>query len=388
MNARRDNIAFMLGVLLAWIAQGSIWYTMPLLFSRAFSDNYFVVGLLIALIPLVEVAVAIPFGYYADLGKIKHVAFDSMLALLVVPLLFALKMGPLNAAGVLLLGVGGIGIWIAVTAHVSHYFGRKPKYIGYELAVMGVGWVTGPILGGFLLGVFSGVALAAAEIIILAIASFIFVKTMRYKIDVAYKTAPKLGRLFGMEHRAMRRLHKLAFPFLLLSFLFAFFSYTVWVAGPLMARIGDISIFLGGAIIGALEAPYVFGDALAAKFYVRGGIKRLVSVSVLLSLVFMVISAVLVSSSFFALIILFGTALLLGLADVAMLSALIDSDRRDTGEIAAFSIMAGGMGGALAVIITGATIAVYQLYVITATFGVLVVIFLLYLHIRFKDIAF
>lgn len=388
MNARRDNVAFMLGVLLAWIAQGSIWYTMPLLFSKVLSDNYFVVGLLIAMIPLVEVVVAIPFGYYADLGKIKYIAFDSMLALLAVPLLFALKVSSLNAAGVFLIGAGGIGIWIAATAHVSHYFGRKPKYIGYELAVMGVGWVTGPILGGFLLENFGGVMLAAAETLILAIASFIFLKTMRYKIDVTYKTAPKLGRLFGMEHRAMRRLRLLAFPFLLLSFLFAFFSYTVWVAGPLLARIGDISIFLGGAVIGALEAPYVFGDALAAKFYVRGGVKRIVSVSVLLSFVFMLLSALLVGESFFALIILFGTALLLGIADVALFSALIDSDRRDTGEIAAFATVSGGIGGALAVVIVGATIATYQLYVITAAFGILVAIFLLYLHLRFKDIAF
>jgi hypothetical protein len=52
---RRGTVTFMLAVLIAYMVQGSIWYTMPLIFAHAFANNYFAVGLLIAIIPLIEV---------------------------------------------------------------------------------------------------------------------------------------------------------------------------------------------------------------------------------------------------------------------------------------------------------------------------------------------
>jgi len=383
------NVLFMVAVLLAYIVQGAIWYTMPLLFSQTFASNYLAVGLLVSLVPLIEVVGAIPFGYFADFGMIKQTAFSSMLALLVVPFLFATNIGVLNEIGVFMLGIGGMGIWIAATAHVAKAFGgRKIRFIGYEFAVMEIGWITGPALGGFVLGALGGGGLALAEMLMLAASSFAFIKSLKAKNAVKRKNAPKLLRILGVQKRVWYRMPSFIAPFLIMSFLSSFFLYVMWVAVPLLAEITNSSILLGGMVIGTIEIPFALGDTFAGRLYRKGGEKAATGAAILLSAVFMLISAFLLQLGFYALIVLMVSALFLTYADVGVFSAIIQKDKRDSGEIAAFSAIAGGVGGAVAAAITGATLAEYRLYVVAGVFCFLVIAYLFYAHVVLRRYKF
>lgn len=379
------NVAFMVAVLLTYLIQGSIWYTMPLLFAQTLSGNYLEVGVLVSIIPLIEVIAAIPLGYLADFGRIKSVVFNSMLALLLVPFLFATNINLLTAIGAFLLGIGGIGIWIATNAYVANVFGRKKiKYIGYEFALMGVGWAIGPVLGGYAYGAFGELMLSLMEILVLAIASFVFLKSLKNVIVVHHRKAPKLIRILKIENRVIHRLPAFVMPFLFLSFLFSFVSFAAWVSVPLLALTTGTSILVGGVIIGAINIPFIVGDTLIGRLYRRGRGKEFVTACLFLSAELMVVAALLVSKSIYSLLILFATALLVTIAYVNIFSAIIERDTRDTGEISALATVSGGLGGALASVIAGATIATYKLYFVAGTFCVLVLLYLLYLHTVFK----
>jgi MFS family permease len=382
------NVLFMVAVLLTYIVQGAIWYTMPLLFSQTLASNYLAVGLLISLVPLIEVIVAIPFGYFADFGKIKQTAFSSMLSLLVVPFLFATNISVLDEIGVFMLGIGGMGIWIAATAHVAYAFGRKIRFIGYEFALMEIGWITGPALGGFLLGALGSSGLALAEMLMLAVSSFAFIKSLKVKNAVKHKNAPKLLRILTMQKRVWYHMPFFIVPFLIMSFLWSFFSYAIWVAVPLLAAITNSSIFLGGMIVGAIEIPFALGDAFAGRLYRKGSEKATTGVAILLSAIFMLISAFLLQLGFYALIVLMVSALFLTYAAVGVVSAVMQKGKRYSGEIAAFSAIAGGVGGAVAAMITGATLAEYRLYVVAGIFCFLVAIYLFYAHIVLRRYKF
>lgn len=377
---------FMVAVLLAYVAQGSIWYTAPIIFSRVFSSNYFEVGLLFSLIPLIEIAAAIPFGYMADFGKVKHIAFNSTLALLLVPFLLATNLNVLIAVGVLLLGIGGEGIWIATNSYVANIIGKRSiKYIGYEFALMGIGWITGPMLGGFVLGASDRLVLTVIEMLLLAIGSFIFLRVLKVKISVAHIRAPKFIKILRSESALMRELPSFVLPFLLLGFIFSFFGYVVWIAVPLLTLITSAGIFAGGMVIGFVNIPYAIGDVLAGKLYKKGKEKTIVSVCLILAAFFMLLSALLVNESFYSLIILLGTALFVTFAEVGVFSAVIDSAKKDTGEISALETVSGGIGGAFAAIVTGATVAQYGLWVVSGIFVTLIAVYLVYLHFRNSD---
>ncbi len=378
MNGR--NVTFMLAVLLAYVAQGAIWYTMPLIFSQTLASDYFAVGVLISLIPLIEVLGAVPFGFFADFGRIKAIVFDSMLALLVVPFLFATNIELLNSVGVFLLGVGGVGVWIGATAHVSNVMGKKNvKFIGYDFAVMGVGWVAGPILGGFIYGGFGNVPLAVTELLLIAIASFLFMKSMRFASDVSRRHTPKFSKLLSIKDGLVSRMPRYVVPFLFSAFMYSFFAYAVWVSVPLITRLSSATVLLGGIVIGVLGIPFAFGDSLGGRLYVRGHTKTLVGVAMVASAAFVFAAAFLLKDSFFSLIILSASALLVTLADVWMFSAVVDIDRQDSGEIAALSVVSGGFGGALGAVVAGATIVEFRLYAVAAVFGAMALLYVVLL---------
>jgi MFS family permease len=362
---------------------------MPLIFAQTLSGNYLEVGVLISIIPLIEVIAAIPFGYFVDFGRIKSVAFNGMLALMLVPLLFAINTGLFTAIGVFLLGVGGIGIWIVTNAHVANVFGRKEiKYIGYEFALMGIGWSVGPVLGGFIYGSFGKVALSVMEVLMLAIASFVLLKTLKSETQVIHKKAPKFIRILRIENRVIHRLPPFVLPFLFISFLFSFIAYAIWVSVPLIILTTGSSILAGGIIVGVINIPYIMGEALSGRFYRRGKEKEIVSVCMLFSVVFMIIATLFVSKSIYSLLILLATALFVTVAYVGIFSAIIERDMRDTGEISALSTVSGGLGGALSAVIAGATVAVYGFYVVTGIFCALVIIYVIYLHFSFRKSKF
>ncbi|MDE1855522.1 MAG: MFS transporter [Candidatus Micrarchaeota archaeon] len=385
---RNGNVTFMLAVLLAYIIQGSIWYTMPLIFSHVLTNNYFAVGLLIALIPLVELLSAVPFGFFADFGRIKTIAFDSMLAILLVPFMFATNIELLIAVGAFLLGVGGMGIWIAVTAHMANVMGKNVRFIGYEFAVMAIGWITGPVLGGFVYGNYGTLPLTVAEMLFLAISSFMFLKTMRYASDTTYRRTPKFSKLLSVKDGLLSRIPRSALPLFIVSFLLSFFTYAIWLAVPLLTHIGNVSVLLGGIVIGVLNIPSFFGDALGGRLYRRMNRKSFAGYSVLLAAAFIFASAFLFGASYYSLIILFMSGLLITLSQVGMFSAIVGVDRRDTGEIAAISAVFGGFGGAISSVITGATIAQYSLWVFASAFGVMAVLYFLYLRFAFRKTDF
>ena len=386
---RTKNVVFMIAVLLAFIAQGAIWYTMPLIFAQTFGNDYFEVGLLIALIPLMEVIAAIPFGYFADIGKIKTITFDSMLALLLTPFLFTININIFTAMGTFLFAAGGVGIWIATNAYVANVFGRREiKYIGYELALMGMGWVTGPMLGGLIYDGFGKIALAVTEMLVIAIASFLFLRTLEVETPVRNSRAPKFMKILKIQNRVIHRLPAFVFPFLLLSFIFSYLELSVWVAVPLITVITSSSVLLGGFMIGIINIPSMVGEALGGKLYRRGEEKKIVSLALVLAALSMVASAIFLNQSFYALVILLATALFTAFAYVGIFSAVIERDTRDTGEISALATVTGGFGGALAAVIAGATVATYKLQVVAGVFCVLVFLYLLYLRFAFKDSEF
>jgi len=111
-------------------------------------------------------------------------------------------------------------------------------------------------------------------------------------------------------------------------------------------------------------------------------------VAILLSAIFMLISAFLLQLGFYALIVLMVSAPFLTYADVGVLSAVMQKGKRDSGEIAAFYAIVGGIGGAVAAAITGATLAEYRLYVVAGVFCFLVVIYLFYAHIVLRRYKF
>lgn len=379
---RQRTVTFMLAVLLAYVAQGSVWYIMPFLFSNTLSNNYLEVGLVIALIPLIETISAIPFGFFAEFGRIKTVAFDSMLALLVVPLLFAAKAPLVSALGVFLLGIGGVGIWIAATAHMANTMGKRDvRFIGYEFAVMYVGWFSGPMLGGFVYGNYGNMPLAACETLLFAVASFLFARTLNYRSDVGHVRIPKFSKLLSIESGMLSHIRAIMVPFLLISFMASFFSYAVWVAVPLITHISSENIFIGGVILGAIEVPNVLGFTFGSRFYKRSNAKRLAMGSLLLASLFVALSAFLLSKSFFSLLLLLASSGFVTFADVGLFSAIVDRDKRVTGEISALAVITGGFGGAIASLISGATVASLGLFIIAAIFGVLAVVTALYIYV-------
>ena len=385
---RSGNVAFTVAVLLAYIMQGSIWYTMPFIFSRVLTNNYFAVGLLIALIPLIELLSAVPFGFLADFGRIKTIAFDSMLAILLVPFLFATNINLLIAVGAFLLGAGGMGIWIAVTVHMANTMGKNVRFIGYEFAVMAVGWITGPILGGFVYGNYGTLPLTTIEMLFLAISSFLFLKTMNYASDTTYRRTPKFSKLLSVKDGLLGRIPKSALPLFLLSFMLSFLTYAVWLAVPLLTHIGDVNLLIGGIVVGVIEVPYFFGDALGGRLYKHANKKNFVGYSMLLSAAFIFIATSLLSASYYSLTILFVSGLLITLSQTGMFSALVSTDKRDAGEICAISSVFGGFGGAISSVITGATVAQYGLWVFAAVFGFMAVLYFVYLQLAFRKTDF
>ncbi|MDE1874315.1 MAG: MFS transporter [Candidatus Micrarchaeota archaeon] len=385
---KASNVTFMLAVLIAYIVQGSIWYTMPFILSHALSNDYFAVGLLIALIPLVEVLSAVPFGFFADLGRLKMIAFDSMLAILVVPFLFATNVDLLVALGAFLLGVGGMGLWIAVTVHMANTMGKNVRFIGYEFAVMAVGWITGPMLGGFLYGSYGTVPLTAVEMLLLAISSFLFLKTMRYASDVAQRKTPKFSKLVSAKDGLLSRIPRSALPLFFLSFLLSFLTYAIWLAVPLITHINDVDVLIGGVLIGVLEVPYFFGDALGGRLYKHANKKSFVGYSVLFAAVSVFVVTLLLGVSYYSLIILFVTGLLVTLSQTGMFSALVSNDKRDAGEIGAISSVFGGFGGAISSVLTGATVAQYGLWVFAFVFAAMALLYFAYLHVAFRKTDF
>lgn len=378
-------IPFAAAVLLSWVALGSIWYTMPLLLATLFAKNYFEVGLAIGLIPLIEIIVGVPFGYFVDSGKLKAIAFDSMLSLLLVPLLFESNIQLLTALGVFLLGAGGVGIWIVATAYVANVMGRTEiKYIGYEFALMSVGWILGPVLGSFIYAGFGGVPLMLAELLLLALSSLILLKTLEAKIVIKSRKHPKLLSALKAEGMLIKQFPKLMVSFILMSLFYEFFSYSAWIVVPLLALTRNASIVVGGVITGAIYVPIMLGDALSGRLYRRGKEKSIMLGSVFLSAVMMLLAAILVEDSFYALLILSACAVFVSLASTSMFSVVVDKDKRDAGVISAVSILSGGVGGALGSVVTGATVASYQLFAITAAFCVIAAITMVYIYFAFR----
>lgn len=383
----RPLVYFMLSVLLMYILQGSIWYTMPLLFSQTFSNNLFNVGLLISLIPLIEVLVAIPFGFYADFGRIKSIFFVSSLSLLMVPMLILMNSQIFNAIGVFMLAIGGIGIWIAAIAYLSSMINKKDvRYVGYEFSVMSLGWVFGPILGGFTYQLGGGFGLTLMETFVIAISSFLMLVTMSMEIKMRRKHAPKLLQLLRSESKIIKKIPDFLLLFFFLGFIFDFYSYAVWVSVPLLTVLRGMSLIVGGIIVGIVEVPYVIGDAVGGYIYKRNSEWFVITACLIIAIVSILAAAWFENISFFGISILFITGLALSIASITTWNLIISKDRADVGEISAMSVIAGGLGGALGALVAGASLVHYQFTVSAIVVSVLSFLLLIYLNVVFKRV--
>jgi len=352
---RKAMLGILTGVFLSYIALNELWYLMPYALSNTFPSNYSLVGTLIALIPIIEIPVAIAIGYYSDSGYSKRLVVGSIILLFIVSIFLA-KGGVYSIVGAMALAVPTMSIYIAISSFITNKLrNQNVLYVGYEFSAMSAGAFLGYPISGYLYQYLGFNQSIIAAVFFLIVALLILYSLLEDTIKGTHDVCPRIQGFFEREKKAVRKFPRFLIGFLIFSAMSSFLFYSIFVSVTLLTVAEKSSIFISGVILGIVSLPEGFGYAVSDRIYKMKGKRPIIIGATILSTMVAFIVALFAGQDILAITLLLVSSCALAIGYIALFGFVLENDKRDVGEFSAFNIIGGGVGGAIGAILSGHT---------------------------------
>lgn len=270
IESRNKTLLALSAVILTYAFATSVMQYNLALYTDALTSTYTLFGIIMGLPWLFSILTDMPTGAFADRFGRKRTMVLGLLGLGASGILFYIVSGLLQLFVVLVifgmfegfLTVAGMASVIAISP-----IGKENQFVGTYFSASAFGYFVGPIAGGLAIAWFGGgmpflifgiICLAAAVI------AQVFIRVDNHHVYETFLQAIKntfqKDRLYFSGLKEFFSVGRLSFFVVFFMLLVGMWSEFIWAMEPIFVRSLHASPIIGGIILSAFVAPFVFLD--------------------------------------------------------------------------------------------------------------------------------